>query len=696
MNFLKNIALSAKIFGGFGSVLALLVVVAGFAWFGLSGASSNFKEYRSLAIETNQAGRVQANLLLTRLNAKTYIKTPNASTIDAVKTRAAATLNLATELEEMATSADYVERANKVQDQMQTYSEAFEKVTLEQAKRDDLVNNTLNVNGPQMERNLSAIMQSAFDDNDAASAFRAGKTLRNLLLARLYVFRYLTDNDQASYDRVMQEVQDFKAGNAELIATLKNPVRRNLTTENIELQAAYETAFEGVFTAISNRNELIKNTMDVIGPEIADDIERMKLDVKAQQDELGPNATAEMQQALIFTLVVSAIALALGAAAAWFIGLGITNPIVAMTNAMKSLAQGEIKTDIPATDHKDEIGSMAEAVQVFKDNMVERERLEAQQAEQTKIDAEREEKVRLTAEEATKKEALEEENRQKARKQEMVDLADQFEEVVMAVVNEVASSVTKMESAATEMSNIASTTSEQSSSVSSTAEQTAGNVTMVASATEELSASIREISSQATIANDVVDKAVQNTETAASEVTSLVEASESVTNIVELINDIAEQTNLLALNATIEAARAGDAGKGFAVVATEVKSLASQTGQATEDIRQQMTTMQDIAGKAQTGMVEVNKSMNNINDTISGISAAITEQDAATQGIAENVQEVSDGTTNVTTNIVSVNQGAETTGVAANQVIEALGSVNQQTKNLRTEVESFIERIRSA
>lgn len=696
MNFLKNVAISKKIFGGFGTVLVLLLIIASFSWFGLSGASSNFTKYRSLAIETNQAGRVQANLLLTRLNAKTYIKTPNEATIDAVKTRAAATLDLARDLEGMATSADYVERAKVIQEEMIAYSSAFENVTSEQAKRDDLVNNTLNVNGPQMERNLSAIMQSAFDDNDAASAFRAGKTLRSLLLARLYVFRYLTDNNQASYDRVMAEVQDMKAGNAELIATLKNPVRRQLTTENIELQAAYETAFQRVYTAISARNGFIVKTMDVIGPQVADDIESMKLDVKAQQDELGPNATSEIQQALIITLVVSAIALAIGAAAAWVIGGGISNPINAMTNAMESLAKGNVNTEIPAMDHKDEIGSMAAAVLVFKDNMGERERLEAQQAEQAKVDAERESKARLLEEETAMKDAEEEETRQKERKQEMIDLADQFEEVVMTVVNEVASSITQMESAATEMSNIASTTSEESSNVSGTAEQTASNVSMVAAATEELSASIREIASQTSTADKVVSDAVNNTSIAASEVKSLVEASESVTSIVALINDIAEQTNLLALNATIEAARAGEAGKGFAVVASEVKSLASQTGKATDDIRQQMTTMQEIAIKAQSGMGDVNSSMNNITDTISGISAAITEQDAATQGIAENVQEVSNGTTDVTTSIASVNQGAETTGVAAKQVIEALGNVNRQTDNLRTEVESFIERIRTA
>ena len=398
-----------------------------------------------------------------------------------------------------------------------------------------------------------------------------------------------------------------------------------------------------------------------------------------------------------WTLII--ISLAVGGAALWVVMFRVVGPVNALSSTMMVLADGDLEVDIPNADRKDEVGDMAKSVQIFKDNAIERRRLETEQREAEERERERreqeEQRQREEAEERRQREEEQEKQAREERRQAMLDLADKFEASVMALVEGVSNSAEGMEQAASGMSETAADTSQQSEVVANAAQQASSNAQMVASAAEELSSSVREITGQTNQSSAAARDAVARTENAGKDVAELVDAAEKIGEVVKLINEIAEQTNLLALNATIEAARAGDAGKGFAVVASEVKSLANQTAKATQEISEQVNGMQNATSLAVRAMDEIKGIIGDIEATSVSIASAVEEQDASTQEIARNVAEVSTGTEEVTSNIHSVSQGATTTGSAATQVLSAAQLLTQQSDELRGQVEDFLKTIRA-
>ncbi len=264
---------------------------------------------------------------------------------------------------------------------------------------------------------------------------------------------------------------------------------------------------------------------------------------------------------------------------------------------------------------------------------------------------------------------------------------------VREVVDSVASSSTEMKSTAESMSSTAEETNAQASAVAAASEQATNNVQTVASAAEELSASINEIGEQVSQSTIIAQKAVDETQKTNETVQGLAEAAQKIGDVVNLINDIAAQTNLLALNATIEAARAGDAGKGFAVVASEVKSLANQTAQATEEIAGQINAMQSVTQDAVGAIGGITTTIEQINEIAGGISAAVEEQGAATQEIARNVQEASQGTKDVSENITGVTLAAQETGKASEDLLTASAELARQGNDLQGEIENFMQKI---
>ncbi len=574
-------------------------------------------------------------------------------------------------------------------------------------------------------------MQRAEDEGDRLEASgRATAAQVNAILGDLFDTDYPVVEAALKMQRLVIEMQDTAGeylaaetleelpGIVDEFGKLAEQVRPHLETlqrlaesdEDKEDAANLEAAFENWYSTADDDERLFDTHKDMLTAEFAADefTETFEGDADnvaaalnvvvdkadAISDGADEAAAAQVLTAQIITIVFILILVAIAFLVIWVIRNQVSAPILDMNNAMRLLADGDTSITIPALGREDEIGDMASAVEVFKNNAIEREKLQEEQKANEQAEREREEKARIAEQTRQQEEAEREREAQEKRRQEMLDLADQFESAVLGVVDEVANSVNEMSQAATEMSKIAEQTSERSRNVTEVAEQASNNVSMVASASEELSSSINELAQQAESANGVSNSAVSRTTTAGADVESLVESSSQISNVVSLINDIAEQTNLLALNATIEAARAGEAGRGFAVVASEVKSLASQTAQATEDIAKQVNSMQEVAGKARGGMDAVQKAIEEVNGIIANMSSAITQQNVSTQEIARSAQDVSHGTTEVTTNISLVNEGASTTGAAATEVISNLEAVSNLTQEVRNQALKFIEHIR--
>ncbi|MFN5490026.1 MAG: methyl-accepting chemotaxis protein [Bradyrhizobium sp.] len=348
----------------------------------------------------------------------------------------------------------------------------------------------------------------------------------------------------------------------------------------------------------------------------------------------------------------------------------ILNPIAALTGRMSRLAAGEVAEAIPGAARNDEIGAMAAAVQVFKDNKIEADRL------------------------ATEKEAENDVKMRRARA--LDDLTRAFEAKVTELVGGLSAASSVMEDTAQSMSATASATNRQAAVVAAASDQTSTNVQTVASATEELTSSISEIARQVATSTEIAARAVYHARRTGDTARSLAEGAQKIGDVVTLIQSIAAQTNLLALNATIEAARAGEAGRGFAVVASEVKSLAGQTAKATTEISEQITAIQTASDETVTAIRNVVDVITEIDQIGTAIAAAIEEQGSATKEISRSVQEAARGTQEVNSNISGVQRAADDTGAAATQVLGAAEQLSTQSKDLAGQVNRFLSDVRAA
>jgi methyl-accepting chemotaxis protein len=468
------------------------------------------------------------------------------------------------------------------------------------------------------------------------------------------------------YDTRMRTVRSGII-DADLLATLSK-VDRNFeavfgaATEagRLSISGDHDAAVRVMVEKYTQPFAAARSDMRTVMDKLSMDLNRRSMEVSAQSGMVS-------YLSLLIAAATTVISATLGI---WIVVSGLVRPVRLLTGAMTRLADRDWSAEVPGVGRKDELGAMAKAVETFKTNGQEADRLAAEQQ------AERAMKERRAAR--------------------LDQLTQAFEAKVGQMVDLLSSAATELQATAQSMNAIADESTQRTTAVAAAAEQASHNVQTVAVAAEELATSIAEINRQvcqsARITAETVDVSRRTDEV----VRALADGSQKIGDVVRLISDIAGRTNLLALNATIEAARAGDAGKGFAVVASEVKGLAAQTAKATEQISQQMSQMQIATQEAVNSIRAIGTKIMEVSAIATAIGAAMEEQGSATQEIARNVQQAAQGTQEVTTNIAGVTEGAGNTGSAATQVLSAAEDLSRQAAGLSSEVGLYIAGVKAA
>ncbi|MGY3238816.1 methyl-accepting chemotaxis protein [Bradyrhizobium sp. USDA 4472] len=525
--------------------------------------------------------------------------------------------------------------------------------------------------GEELNANAGKLVIAAHGTHDTEITGPVGDLESKILQARLASWRFLAMRDskatstfRANTERAQQRITALQeASLPEQVKSALAPVKTSLT--------AYQAAFEATSAAILVADETFRNN---IAPLIAASIDKLKVadsELTAESQNTRTIAAGVIARTTWIQEAAGGLAVLFGAIVAFLIARSIVGPLTAMTRAMGRLAGGDLAVEIPGRGNRDEIGDMAKAIDVFKTNMIDTERLRHEQTEAEARQAE-------------------------DRKKDMVRLADQFEQAVGEIVDTVSSASSELEVSAGTLTATATRAQDLSTDVASASQEATANVHAVASATEELSSSVSEIARQVQESARIASEAVGQATKTNARVGELSKAAARIGDVVELISTIAGQTNLLALNATIEAARAGEAGRGFAVVASEVKALAEQTAKATGEIAQQVSGIQAATEESVGSIREISGTIERLSEISSAVAAAVEEQGAATQEISRNVQQAAHGTQRVATNIGDVQRGATETGSASSQVLTAARSLSTDSNRLKVEVAKFLNSVRVA
>ncbi|MBK5910319.1 hypothetical protein CCR85_02290 [Rhodothalassium salexigens] len=529
---------------------------------------------------------------------------------------------------------------------------------------------------------------TAIIQDDLAKADAANRLITYMLDIRRDEKNYQISGDKDAVERVINLVGALRGETQYLLDTAKTGEIRGVAETVLTALDDYEQAFRAFVDGRDRQAE--------IAPDLSAQAERVEQAARTLREQQTSALIRDSRRAWITMSVFLALSVIGALVLSRTLTKAIAGPLINIAGAMKSLADGKLDIDIPGVGRHDELGQMAGNVQVFKDNAIAKQELEAEQAraeaEKREEEAERRrQQERLEAEQRDQERRLEAEKRQAVQ-----DLADRFESEVGNVVNSVSQSGSSLQATAHQLTTAVQETSEQTHAASQGADQASASVETVASAAEELSAAIREVNEQVSQAA----RNLQNTAKGANEAGSLMDdlqgAVSQIDEVVGQIGTVAEQTNLLALNATIEAARAGDAGKGFAVVAGEVKQLASQTQKMTESIASQLAAVNEASNKAVNATRTIVTEIDEVNASTGSMAAAIEQQASAVDEISRSAQEAAMGTSEVTQNLTSLRQAAENTSQASNSVSDSADGLARDADTLRATVKDFLSGVRAS
>jgi len=654
---------------GFAVVLAISAASMGIAYLGFERVSGGVATYRNSVSESDLARNIDRELISYQAMARYYVVT-------AKEEDAKAALDAETSLKDAidksmrgTTNPARLDQITRLAREFKTFTKIFADIL--KFKRDSalVMQNQLARGGNMLRYKLDDLPSNADDSELQVIQLGAKKATDQFQAVTALANTFVIDSDQTVAASALARLK-FVENSLHAISSKDEKITQGLKEAGALLED-YRQALSKLIDNSKEIEELVAEMADSAAA-IVKGASAMKADLFSDQQRLESESDATIGETERLILMLAAGGFLLGAVLALLLGRGISRPMTAMCKAMRELAGGNFDVVLPGLGRKDELGEMAGAVEEFKVQAVAKaERDAAEQDAQNRAAG-------------------------AARRAELIRFADDFETAVGAIVSNVSASAVQLESAAGTLTRTAETTQSLSSQVAGASEDASSSMQSVASATEELSASVDEIGRRVRDSNKIAEAAVLQAQQTDGRIGKLSKAAQEIGDVVKLITAIAEQTNLLALNATIEAARAGDAGRGFAVVASEVKSLASQTAKATDEISSHILGMQGATQESVAAIKEIGGTIGQISSIASSIASAVEQQSAATQEIARSVQNVAQGTQEAAANVMQVNRGATETGSASAEVLNSAKTLSSESARLRDELDRFMANIRAA
>ncbi len=660
----NRISLNGRLIGGFGLLMALSAGTSAFYNLQIRDVRDNVARIEHASVTTDVVSKFTRELLLLRRVTVDYFR--SGAVADRTKSLAA--------FEPLDKSIDKLRevvgpRGDVLRAGLTEYHAAFGKLDEEIKKRQAALQG-INASGIRLTNTLTTVTLEFGSAGEAA--LPAAQRLEQAVQAlRAVAYRYAAASSAGDLDIVNVERERVKKELAEVKAL--PPADPALARIVAALPAQAEkmlAAFDQLVSSAASTEQTFAAQVKA-GIKLGDDAEALRSEYQNSRAEAVSTAAKIAEEASTAGTIAAVTFGVVAVILAVLITMSISTLIKRMTRTMSQLAGGDLTVEIEGAERRDQIGNMARAVSIFKNNAIRMTEAES-------------EKNRLAAQ------------TEQDRKAGLRELASRLERAVKDIADAVKQSAQRMHDGATTMSGAAERTKAQSSTVATASGQASANVQTVASAAEELSASIREIGQQAQSSATVARRAAEQANRTTATMEGLSQAADRIGEVINLINGIAAQTNLLALNATIEAARAGDAGRGFAVVASEVKNLAAQTARATEDIAAQISSIQDETREAATAIKGIESVIMEINHIASSTASAVEEQGAATAEIARNVQQAAAGTDEVSSNIAGVLEAAAETDEHARIALENSNELTGQADRLWQAVIGFVEDVKAA
>lgn len=643
MNRLKNLSLQSKLILGFTTILLLMAVTSLMGGINLNASSKGFSSYREMARDANLSGRIQSKMLMTRMSAKEFIISGNEKDKNRFQAYYA---EMNAFLETANKEINHPKRAAKVREietKVTQYRQAFNEVVALTKQYNRISGEALDTHGTLMETLLTEIMASARRDKKAEAVSDAGIALKHLLTAKVYRTKFFITHARTDADQVISEFESMGEALTRLGHDMANRAQHARLSKIQASEKAYMAGLTQSIEILKNRNRIIADTLDGIGPEVARLIHEIKLDIKGVQDDIGPRLQASNRKGILMIMGISLAALFIGIAIVFVLTRNVLSQLgcdpVELAKVARSIAGGNFLVTFNANKGNEVRG-------VYKDMETMAHKL-------------KEVFGNINSGVGTLTSAAK-------------DLG--------AVSGEMVSGATETSSRSATVAAAAEEMNANINSVSAATEQASTNIDMVAAALEEMTATINEIGGNTATAKKINDDAVSLFRQASDNVETLGKSATEIGKVTEAIRDISEQTNLLALNATIEAARAGDAGKGFAVVASEIKALAVQTSEATLEITNQIDGVQGATSEAITGIQGISEVIAQLNELVTTIASAIEEQSVTSKEIADNVAQASMGTRDITESIA---QSASVSGEIASDIsqVDHAASVMEANSN---------------